>query len=452
MAGAIRLLYRFGARIRSIDRDGDRITLQADDPKPLTFAPPTPAHANAVMTLRGRGATLADLTDIAGSETAAGYVVDRFARARFLEWSVSDDREVLAEVTSLAGDYLPRAAPPPPGERLALCRLACLRCHDGPTILDSGAVRARATLSRAGIAAFAASLAEPRAAADDAFAAALWQLGFFDLAEPPESDARRTWQFADLMLHEASRFNRDQPLGATYRFKGRMASPPAVKPAPRGERVKLPPVDVAELGAASRPLDAVQARRRSIKRYAERAISLGQISEFLWRVGRTTGHHGAGDEAVISRPYPSGGSLNELELYLAVRRCGDLTPAVYHYDSHGHALTRLAGSTAAAGRIIERSAKAMALPTEAQRPDLTIVVSSRLPRVAWKYDAVAYRLSLLNVGVVFELMYLVATDMGLAPCANGSGSSRPLQEVLDGDPFEEVAIGEFCLGLPPTGS
>ena len=68
--------------------------------------------------------------------------------------------------------------------------------------------------------------------------------------------------------------------------------------------------------------------------------------------------------------------------------------------------------------------------------------------MAWKYEAVAYRLSLLNVGVVFELMYLVATDMGLAPCANGIGNSRPLQEVLGGDPFEEVAIGEFCLGLP----
>lgn len=450
MAGSVRLLYRFGARIRSIDRDGDRITLQADDLKPLIFVAPTPVHADAVMALHGKGATLAELTNIAGSATAAGYVVDRFARARFLEWSVTDDRDVLAEVASLAGDYLPRAAPPPPGERLALCRLACLRRHDGQTILDSGAVRARATLSRAGIAALAGSLAEPQAATGDAFAAALWQLGFFDLVEPQESDARRTWQFADLMLHEASRFNRDQPLGATYRFKGGMAPPPAVKPTPPGERIELPPVNVAELGAASRPLDAVQARRRSIKHYAERPISLGQMSAFLWRVGRTTGHRGAGDDTVISRPYPSGGSLNELELYLAVRRCEGLAPAVYHYDSHVHALTRLARSAAAAGRIIERSAQAMALPAEAQRPDLTIVISSRLPRVAWKYDAVAYRLSLLNVGVVFELMYLVATDMGLAPCANGSGNSRPLQEVLDGDPFAEVAIGEFCLALPAS--
>src|ERR1043165_7122047 len=103
MAGAVRLLYRFGARIRSVDRDGDRVTLLADDLKPLTFAPPTPAHANPVMALRDGGAALAELTDIAGSETAAGYVADRFARARFLAWSVTDDREVLVEFSSLAG-------------------------------------------------------------------------------------------------------------------------------------------------------------------------------------------------------------------------------------------------------------------------------------------------------------------------------------------------------------
>src|SRR4051812_26649846 len=151
MAGVVRLLYRFGDRIRSIGRDGDRITLHPEKLKPLTFVPPAPPYADAVMALHGKGATLAELANIAGSEKAAGYVVDRFARARFLEWSVTDDCEVLAGVASLAGDYLPRAALPPPGERLALCRLACLRRHDGQLILDSGAVRARATLSRAGI-------------------------------------------------------------------------------------------------------------------------------------------------------------------------------------------------------------------------------------------------------------------------------------------------------------
>ena len=38
--------------------------------------------------------------------------------------------------------------------------------------------------------------------------------------------------------------------------------------------------------------------------------------------------------------------------------------------------------------------------------------------------------------------------MGLAPCANGTGDSRLLQEATGIDPFEETAIAEFVLGMP----
>jgi SagB-type dehydrogenase family enzyme len=455
MPGAVRLLYRFGADVRSIDRKANRITLEVDGRKPVAMAPPQPAYADAIMALHGRGLTLAAFIgmvraagDPAEADKAAAYYVGRFARARLLAWTVADDRDVLAEVTSLSADYRPRTAAPSPDDRLALCRLACLRRDDGRPLIDSAIVRARATLSTAGVQALADSIARPRAGSEDAFAGAMWQLGFFDLSESRESNARRSWEFHDLMMHEGSRLNRSLPHGATYRFKDRFDAPPAIAPARNGDRIDLPPIDTARLGQASRPLDVLQAQRRTIKRYAAQAITLTGIGEFLWRVGRTTGR---ADEAdLISRPYPSAGSLNELELYVAVRRCEGLSPAVYHYDSHAHGLTRLPGSAAIAARIVERSARTMALPADAQPPDLTIVITSRLPRLAWKYQGVAYRLSLLNVGVVFELMYLVATDMGLAPCANGSGDSRLLHEALGGDPFEEVAIGEFCVAIPAT--
>jgi hypothetical protein len=48
-------------------------------------------------------------------------------------------------------------------------------------------------------------------------------------------------------------------------------------------------------------------------------------------------------------------------------------------------------------------------------------------------------------------MYMVATDMGLAPCANGTGDSRLLQEVAGLDRFEETVIAEFALGMPGAG-
>lgn len=52
----------------------------------------------------------------------------------------------------------------------------------------------------------------------------------------------------------------------------------------------------------------------------------------------------------------------------------------------------------------------------------------------------ACRATLMNGGVVFQTMYLVATDMGLAPCASGSGDSRLLAAARGLDPFEETSI------------
>jgi hypothetical protein len=92
--------------------------------------------------------------------------------------------------------------------------------------------------------------------------------------------------------------------------------------------------------------------------------------------------------------------------------------------------------------------RAMALQSDQQQPDLTIVVSSRLPRLAWKYERMAYRASLLHAGVAIGLMYLVATDMTLAGCANGSGDSRLFEAATGLDRLEESAIAEFCLGVP----
>jgi SagB-type dehydrogenase family enzyme len=86
-------------------------------------------------------------------------------------------------------------------------------------------------------------------------------------------------------------------------------------------------------------------------------------------------------------------------------------------------------------------------------PDCVIVMASRLLRLAWKYQAISYRLSLLHAGVAMETFYLVAEDMGLSPCAVGSGDSA-LFSIATGLPEdEEAAIGEFVLsGRQLTGT
>jgi oxazoline/thiazoline dehydrogenase len=459
MTGSVRLDYRFNADVTSVERKGDRITLTIANWRPLGFTPKTTALADAVMALAGPGAALARLVaiaaaagDAAGAEAAFDYYIERFTRGRLLAWSIADDEGELARVEAQASRWRPRTDSPPSGD-LHLCRFAYLRRDDArvaPGVaLDSGLARARILLGPRGLAKLAGLLAEPRPATPGSLAEALWRTGFLDITQPDESEARRCWEFHDLLAHEAGRNNRDAaPIGGTYRFEGKFPSPPAIKPSMQGERIALAPVDATRVRQRSDSLDAVQMRRQSIRRFADEAISLAALAEFLWRVCRTTGHQASGPQDVISRPYPAGGSINELEFYLAVRRCDGLAPALYHYDSHGHFLVRIAGSEAVAARIVDRSATAMGLGEAEPKPDLTIVIASRLPRLAWKYQGMAYRATLMNAGVVFNLMYLVAIDMGLAPCANGTGDSRQLEEATGLDRFTETAIAEFTLGLP----
>jgi len=450
MTGSVRLDYRFNADVTSVERKGDRITLNVANWRPLSFTPKTTALADAVMALAGSGAPLSRLVETAAAEAAFDYYIERFTRGRLLGWSIADDEGELARVEAQASRWRPRTDSPPTGD-LQLCRFAYLRRDDAGVALDSSLARARILLGPRGLAALAGLLAAPRPAAPGSLAEALWRTGFLDLTRPDESEARRCWEFHDLLAHEAGRNNRDAaPIGGTYRFEGKFPSPPAIKPSMQGERIALAPVDPARIRQRSDSLDAVQTRRRSIRRLADAAISLAALGEFLWRVCRTTGHQASEPQDVISRPYPAGGSINELEFYLAVRRCDGLGPALYHYDSNGHFLVRIAGSESVAARIVDRSATAMGLGEADQKPDLTIVIASRLPRLAWKYQGMAYRASLMNAGVVFNLMYLVAIDMGLAPCANGTGDSRQLEEATGLDRFTETAIAEFALGLPAT--
>jgi SagB-type dehydrogenase family enzyme len=79
-------------------------------------------------------------------------------------------------------------------------------------------------------------------------------------------------------------------------------------------------------------------------------------------------------------------------------------------------------------------------------PQVLITLASRFARLSWKYEGIAYAATLKNVGVLQEAMYLVATAMGLAPCALGCGDSTVFSTATGLDPLVESSVGEFMLG------
>ena len=84
-------------------------------------------------------------------------------------------------------------------------------------------------------------------------------------------------------------------------------------------------------------------------------------------------------------------------------------------------------------------------------PQILLVIAARFDRVMWTYRSIAYGLILRNTGVLYQSLYLASTEMGLAPCALGSGNSRRFARLTGLDPLIEGSVGEFILGSGPVG-
>jgi SagB-type dehydrogenase family enzyme len=150
-----------------------------------------------------------------------------------------------------------------------------------------------------------------------------------------------------------------------------------------------------------------------------------------------------------SRQYPAGGGLYELEFYAAVNVCASLDPGLYHYDPARHRLTRLCGRTAEVEGLLRDAAESTAIAQD--NLQVLLILAARFPRLAWKYESIAYALTLKHVGVVFQTMYLASTAMGLAPCALGGGDADLFARAAGTNYCAETSVGEFLLGSPRPG-
>jgi SagB-type dehydrogenase family enzyme len=221
------------------------------------------------------------------------------------------------------------------------------------------------------------------------------------------------------------------------------------------ETIDLHRPDLQRLAREDPPLTLVQEQRRSVRAYAAEPLSVRQLGEFLYRVGRVkevrevecAAPGGTVALDFASRPYPGGGTLYELELYVAVNACAGLTRGLYHYDPLRHGLERLAADCADVRALLADASDSAGIPQE--KLQVLLVVSARFQRIAWKYAGMAYAAILKHVGVLYQMMYLVATAMGLAPCGIGAGDSDSFARAAGTDYYAETSVGEFLLGSRP---
>jgi SagB-type dehydrogenase family enzyme len=422
---------------------------------------------------------LAELVRAAGNGSLPRwcYYLERLGRRGLLCHGAHADGARLATLVAASSSFAPGPGPAVPGRRYLLSRFAYLRRQGGEAVLESPLAHARVILNDCRAAALVGGLAAPATAEEltgrglglppDAVAAVLTLLlragmigeagsGADGAADAP---ALRTWEFHDLLFHARSRPGRsDAPFGGTYRVAGRLEPPPALKLAAAGEATDLYRPDLARLERDDPPLARVQERRCSARDFdPEHPITERQLGEFLFRVARVKDRWqaeaatGAGPVRLdfASRPYPAGGGLYELELYAAVNLCANVGPGLYHYDPSGHRLARLCGRTADVDGLLRDAAGSAAVPAGSLQ--VLLILAARFARVAWKYESIAYALTLKHVGVVLQTMYLAATAMGLGPCAVGCGDADRFARAAGTDYYAETSVGEFLLGTTRGG-
>lgn len=266
-----------------------------------------------------------------------------------------------------------------------------------------------------------------------------------------KSSPEELWNFHDLLFHTRTRYGRQNyNLGATYRFINRILP----KKANRGEVGALAEVYLSVPGSEemhlSKPLDYCMGQRHSTRTFNGLDISL--LSELLYRCLRIKGSrpypvaNAVGDTEEIetlSAPYPSGGSMYELIFYLTIYECEGLEPGFYQYNAFEHKLC-----------LLQRKNKdtdimmwyARACIGSEQLPPAVITFAADFERMFWKYENMAYAAILKNVGVVFQTLYLVATDLGLGACAIGNGNIETLSKLTKKTVLQESSVGEFILG------
>lgn len=270
--------------------------------------------------------------------------------------------------------------------------------------------------------------------------------------EPGRELALAAWEFHDLLFHARSRRGRtDSRFGSTYRLS-HVPPPPAVKPTADEEWCTLYRPDLDRLKRDDPPLAQVQEERSSLRCYGAQPMTARELGEFLYRVARVTRRStadvptpsGPVTMEFTERPYPAGGGLYELEFYTVIASCRDLAAGLYHYEPQSHRLGKVCGMTRDVAALLYEAAASAGIDKETLQ--VLVLLTSRFQRLSWKYESIAYSLTLKHVGVVYQTMYLAATAMGLAPCALGCGDSDLFARAAGTDYYAESSVGEFLLG------
>ena len=259
--------------------------------------------------------------------------------------------------------------------------------------------------------------------------------------EDPLVRYTKLWDPIDLAMQ------RQRSYGGSYPMSDRVGnSPDPIKHMKGISSVKLP-VPQNTFQNSGRLLDILE-DRKSNRRYGNRYLTLDELSNFLYHTARVKKIVKSKNGTLTRRPYPSGGARYALEIYIANNRIRDIKKGIHFYDPLNHRLSLISENSTYRRKFNNFTRD---VSTAVSRdPDVVLIITAVFARTMWKYDKLSLSLMLTDLGCLYQTMYLVATEMKLAPCPIGKTQEQLVKNWLNLNWFEESHLGTFLLGVPET--
>jgi SagB-type dehydrogenase family enzyme len=202
--------------------------------------------------------------------------------------------------------------------------------------------------------------------------------------------------------------------------------PPLYKEYSDKPRILLPPPH-----ADTPTLDQCLHLRKSVRRFADKPMTITQLSYLLWAVAGI--QRSMGD--FHFRPAPSAGALYPIETYLIVNNVDGIAKGLYHYAIRPHALEELK---------IADLRNDIAQATQGQRmhafANIVVIWTAIFQRTKFRYHDRAYRFIYLDAGHIGQNLALTAVGLGLGSCQVGAYFDDEVNHILGVDGKEESVI------------
>ena len=176
-------------------------------------------------------------------------------------------------------------------------------------------------------------------------------------------------------------------------------------------------------------------RRRSVREYAKRPLTLEQIATLLWSAQGTTHPSGL-------RTAPSAGALYPLELILVAGDVTGLANGLYRYRQQHHTLELIADNN-----YRRQIAKAAFGQTWLAHSPAVLVITAVYERTTQKYGQRGKRYVHIEVGHAAQNVLLQAAALGLGAAVVGAFDDAAVVDVL-GLPASEHPLYLLPLGWP----